>query len=248
VLSADGKGVPLREPADAPVIAPNDHARGPKPGRQKMGGCSVASPNQIDPYVRTPLAVVEVLFRDPAAPPEQRAPHRPVPSRIGCARCCRWPPPWPMPWRQRARQAVGFPLAGGRSPPARSALPTPLGVLMDGQARCGRPPRRLGRDPAGRDCSICCTPTGYLVGSGASLSRPGSDLALKWMKVLVCGVAERDGEPRVDSAGCNTSRAKASYPPPPAPAWSKFMAISTNIGDPHPLRSVPRAGYPITSA
>lgn len=29
VLSADGKGVPLRKPADAPAIAAHDHAREP---------------------------------------------------------------------------------------------------------------------------------------------------------------------------------------------------------------------------
>jgi hypothetical protein len=35
VLSADGKGIPLRKPADAPAIAAHDHARGPnEPGRK----------------------------------------------------------------------------------------------------------------------------------------------------------------------------------------------------------------------
>jgi hypothetical protein len=66
VLSADGKGVPLRKPADAPAIAAHDHARGPKPDRKKMAVLGAAY--QIEPHVRTPLAVVEALFRDPAAP------------------------------------------------------------------------------------------------------------------------------------------------------------------------------------
>ncbi len=59
VLSADGKGVPLRKPADAPAIAAHGHARGPKPDRKKMAVLGVAY--QIEPHVRTPLAVVEAL-------------------------------------------------------------------------------------------------------------------------------------------------------------------------------------------
>ena len=47
VLSADGKGVPLRKPADAPAIAAHDHARGPKPDRKKMAVLGTA--DQIDP-------------------------------------------------------------------------------------------------------------------------------------------------------------------------------------------------------
>ena len=94
VLSADDKGVPLRKPADAPAIAAHDHARGQKPDRKKMAVLGAAYP--IDPHVRTPLAVVEALFRDPAAPgmggPDRAAPARP-PNRSGCVRCCRWPPP-----------------------------------------------------------------------------------------------------------------------------------------------------------
>jgi hypothetical protein len=81
VLSADGKGVPLRKPADAPAIAAHDHARGPKPDRKKMAVLGAAY--QIEPHVRTPLAVVEALFRDPAtaapAPVDRTGPRRPVP-------------------------------------------------------------------------------------------------------------------------------------------------------------------------
>ena len=105
VLSADGKGVPLRKPADAPAIAAHDHARGPKPDRKKMAVLGAAY--QIEPHVRTPLAVVEALFRDPAAPaPVDRTgpdPAGPSPKRSGCVRCCRWPPPWPRPWPRRGR-------------------------------------------------------------------------------------------------------------------------------------------------
>ena len=79
VLSADGKGVPLRKPADAPAIAAHDHARGPRPDRKQMAVLGAAYP--IDPHVRTPLAVVEALFRDPVAAPERNGPRRPVPRQ-----------------------------------------------------------------------------------------------------------------------------------------------------------------------
>jgi hypothetical protein len=103
VSSADGKGVPLRKPADAPAIAAPP-ARGPKPDRKKMAVLGAAYP--IEPHVRTPVAVVEALFRDPAAAPADRTgPDRacPSPKRSGYARCCRWPPPWRKPWPRRGR-------------------------------------------------------------------------------------------------------------------------------------------------
>ena len=86
VSSADGKGVPLRQPADAPAIAAHDPARGPKPARKKMAVLGAAYP--IAPHVRTPLAVVEAPFRDPAAPApaDRTGPRRPVPhEQRGCA-------------------------------------------------------------------------------------------------------------------------------------------------------------------
>ena len=79
VLSADGKGVPQRKPADAPTIAAHDHARGPKPDRKKMAVLGAAYP--IEPHVRTPVAVVEALFRDPTAPPARPEARRPVPQQ-----------------------------------------------------------------------------------------------------------------------------------------------------------------------
>ena len=79
VLSADGKGVPLRKPADAPAIAAHDHARGPKPDRKKRA--VLGAIYQIDPHVRTPLAVVESLFRPPTAPRERPAVRRPIPEQ-----------------------------------------------------------------------------------------------------------------------------------------------------------------------
>lgn len=79
VLSADGKGVPLRKPADAPAIAAHAHTPGPKPDRKKMAVLGGAY--QIEPHPRTAAAVVESLFRDPRARPEHPLTPRPVPQQ-----------------------------------------------------------------------------------------------------------------------------------------------------------------------
>jgi hypothetical protein len=79
VLSADGKGVPLRKPADAPAIAAHAHAPGPKPDRKKMA--IVGGAYQIAPHPRTAAAVVESLFRDPTTPAERPTTPRPVPQQ-----------------------------------------------------------------------------------------------------------------------------------------------------------------------
>jgi hypothetical protein len=78
VLSADGKGVPLRKPADAPAIAAHDHTPGPKPDRKKMA--IVGGAYQIGPHPRTAAAVIESLFRDPQARLEHPLTPRPVPQ------------------------------------------------------------------------------------------------------------------------------------------------------------------------
>ena len=63
VQTADGKGVPIRRPADAPVIHEHQSKSGPKPDRKKMA--ILGAVYSIDPHVRTPEAVVESLFRQP---------------------------------------------------------------------------------------------------------------------------------------------------------------------------------------
>jgi len=80
VETADGKGVPIRRPADAPPIQEHQRRPGPKPDRKKMA--TVASVYTVDPFVRTPEEVVERLFRDPQArdEAEKSAPQRPRPS------------------------------------------------------------------------------------------------------------------------------------------------------------------------
>jgi hypothetical protein len=74
VQTADGKGVPIRRPADAPPILDHQHRSGPKPDRKKMA--TVGAVYSIDRLFRTPEDVVESLFRDPQQPrPKTPRPH-----------------------------------------------------------------------------------------------------------------------------------------------------------------------------
>lgn len=75
VVSADGKGVPIRRPADAPRIHEHRSQRGPKKDRKRMAILGAAY--SIDPYVRTAEEVVDALFRAPAE--ERPASRRPEP-------------------------------------------------------------------------------------------------------------------------------------------------------------------------
>jgi hypothetical protein len=63
VESADGKGVPIRRPADAPRIQDHQHKRGPKKDRKKMA--IVGTVYTVNRHVRTPDEIVEALFRSP---------------------------------------------------------------------------------------------------------------------------------------------------------------------------------------
>ena len=123
VLSADGQGVPLRQPADAPAIAAHDPARGPKPDRKKRAVLGAAYP--IEPQSRTAEAVVEALFRDPTAPPARPKVRRPVPQQ---KRVCAVLPVAAAVAGGAGPAAPGgrdLPLAGRRSPPARPRSPPP---------------------------------------------------------------------------------------------------------------------------
>ena len=80
VQTADGKGVPIRRPADAPPIEDHAHRSGPKPDRKKMA--TVAAVYSVDPVVRTPEEVVESLFRDPQAERPKRRRPRPCHRRM----------------------------------------------------------------------------------------------------------------------------------------------------------------------
>jgi hypothetical protein len=190
VLSADGKGVPLRKPADAPAIAAHDHARGPKPDRKKMAVLGAA--DHIEPHPRTAAAVVESLFRDPAAPTAVRAdrtaPRRPVPQQ---KRVC-------------AVLPVAAAVAGALAPPrpadvifpwlaeeARRRDPDhqhPWVLLMDGQPSLwDAAAATLGEAPRVEILDLLHA-TGYLWEAVHLFHAPGSDLALKWMKLLVLGL------------------------------------------------------------
>jgi hypothetical protein len=63
VQTGDGKGVPIRRPADTKPIQDHRHKSGPKPDRKKMA--TVGAVYSINPFVRTPEEVVESLFRNP---------------------------------------------------------------------------------------------------------------------------------------------------------------------------------------
>jgi hypothetical protein len=74
VQTADGKGVPIRRPADAAPIMYHQHQPGPKPDRKKMA--TLGAVYSIDCFRRTAEEVVESLFRDPRQPrPKTRRPH-----------------------------------------------------------------------------------------------------------------------------------------------------------------------------
>ena len=74
VQTADGKGVPIRRPADAPPIMDHQHRSGPKPDRKKMA--TLGAVYSIERLVRAPEDVVDSLFRDPGQPrPKTPRPH-----------------------------------------------------------------------------------------------------------------------------------------------------------------------------
>ena len=68
VLGIDAKGVPMRGAADAPSIKSHEHKRGPKTGRKKQA--MVAAVYSVDPLIRTPDHVAELLFCEPRDRPE----------------------------------------------------------------------------------------------------------------------------------------------------------------------------------
>jgi hypothetical protein len=186
VLSADGKGVPLRKPADAPAIAAHDHARGPKPDRKKMAVLGAAY--QIEPHVRTPLAVIESLFRDPTVPSARPEAHRPVPQEkrvcavlpVVAAVAEALAPPRPVevifPWLQAE--------ARRRDPDHQQ----PWVVLMDGQpALWDAAAATLGEAPRVEILDLLHA-TGYLWEAVHLFHDPGSEMALKWMKGLTLGL------------------------------------------------------------
>jgi hypothetical protein len=67
VIGVDAKGVPMRGVA-APSIRSHEHKRGPKTGRKKQA--MVAAVYSVNPLIRTPEQVAELLFCEPRERPE----------------------------------------------------------------------------------------------------------------------------------------------------------------------------------
>ena len=63
VVSADGKGIPIRRRSAEVPIEAHDRDQRPKPNRKKMAVVGVVY--TIDPFVRRPKEIVDSLFRDP---------------------------------------------------------------------------------------------------------------------------------------------------------------------------------------
>ncbi len=80
VVSADGKGVPIRRSADEPAIAEHIGQRGPKPNRKKMA--IVGSVYTVDAVSRTAEEVVASLFRRP----DEGGPEREHPRAKPCGK------------------------------------------------------------------------------------------------------------------------------------------------------------------
>ena len=186
VLSADGKGVPMRKPADAPAIAAHDHARGPKPDRKKMAVLGAAY--LIEPHVRTPAAVVDALFRDPAAPVGRPGPRRPVPPEkrvcavlpVAAAVAEALAPPRPA--------EVVFPWLAAEAHRRDPDHQHPWVVLMDGQASLWEVAAATLGDAPRVEILDLLHATGYLWEAVHLFHDPGSAMALKWMKLLVLGL------------------------------------------------------------
>lgn len=90
VVSADGKGIPLRRPAPEVPIHAHDRAQAPKTNGKKMA--VVGAVYTIDPLVRSPEEVVASLFRDPADTPPPTARPKPQHKRLWSHMASVFPP------------------------------------------------------------------------------------------------------------------------------------------------------------
>jgi hypothetical protein len=183
VLSGDGKGVPIRKPAAAPPIRAHDHQRGPKPDRKKMA--LVGAVYQMEPYPRTPHEVVETLFHEPTAPAPVRATQRrPAPphKRLRASLT-----------RQEGTTVVRaadeiFPWLVAEAQQRDPQQQCPWVVLMDGQPSLWEEVAHvLGTTPHVEILDLLHA-TGYWWEAVHLFHLPGSEPALKLMKLLVLGL------------------------------------------------------------
>lgn len=125
VVSADGKGVPIRHPADSPTIAGHRPNRGPKPNRKKMA--IVGGAYSIAPRVRTPDDVLCSLFRDPQAVPSKVNTVRPQAKRVKAQLTVN-----PAPDAPSATDQV-FTWLAHQVQQRQTPIRAPVVLLMDGQ-------------------------------------------------------------------------------------------------------------------
>ena len=76
VLSADGKGIPIRHANDQARIESQQKNKGPKPDRKRMA--VVGSSYLVAPYVRSPEDVLDALFRIDSESLKKDADNRPT--------------------------------------------------------------------------------------------------------------------------------------------------------------------------
>ena len=129
VGSADGKGVPIRHPADSPTIAGHRPKKGPKPNRKKMA--VVGAVYTIDPRVRTPEDVLNSLFRLPTQDSPSAAPAQAVPQAKRVKAQLNLDPPDERPVPRATDQI--FEWLASQVLHRQPAESVPLVVLMDGQ-------------------------------------------------------------------------------------------------------------------
>ena len=78
VVSADGKGVPMRRSAEQLPVEAHQLKTGPKPDTKKMA--LLGAVYTVDPVLRTPEEVVASLFRDPKQTEKRAKRDRPDPQ------------------------------------------------------------------------------------------------------------------------------------------------------------------------
>ena len=78
VVTADGKGVPIRHARNVARIADQKLTSGPKPNRKRMA--VVGAAYTIEPYSRTPEDIVEALFCEPNQAMDKKKAKRPSPK------------------------------------------------------------------------------------------------------------------------------------------------------------------------